>query len=537
MRRWSEKKSNPWRYKQLYFINPFFVILWVGMMMIFSVYSRLYQFVFSDNKIDLFAQNISELALYFSPFDQLLADQFLSVDKLKNGYVSGDNIFVDHRPALDWLIEYVTQHREYLINLWFSRYRDIFMLISEALVYKDELYILLWSQEPKHYLVILQNVAEKRPNGWFFWSFAFVTVDQARIIDVDIIDTYFPNAIAPGAFIPTPSRSHSIMSPKMWFLSSNRFWFTDMDGENIKKLYELIFWWWYKIQQHERFFNSERYNKLFYQQIAWVVFIRSDILTALIPWFEQRLQERQFVNASIDIIRWVNISNKKELYIKEVNEYFDSNKGQIFMNLINNFSKIQENNYIQAYIPGASSWLQQFIADYWFNVSPQPNTLYAWDNNDSFNKSDTFITKHTTITTTWWSLLRETDKDIVNPPMDIITYAQQSPVMLTISYSLNIPQRYKSFIQSLTEKYDIQITSRELSILALEPVTWINPIDPIMRKTQWHLYYPKNRSLVPLSPNLTWFEAPFAKWRRYTSTIRENNATTSQQFMLSIDDT
>ncbi|MEI6118548.1 MAG: hypothetical protein WCP92_04935 [bacterium] len=42
--------------------------------------------------------------------------------------------------------------------------------------------------------------------------------------------------------------------------------------------------------------------------------------------FKQKVQERQFLNASVDLIRKQVRGNKKELYIKEIKQYFDSQK-------------------------------------------------------------------------------------------------------------------------------------------------------------------------------------------------------------------
>ena len=48
---------------------------------------------------------------------------------------------------------------------------------------------------------------------------------------------------------------------------SNKFWFTDIDGKNIKKLYDIT------------------YN----QDIRGVVFLNSNLFAYLLPWFQEQI--------------------------------------------------------------------------------------------------------------------------------------------------------------------------------------------------------------------------------------------------------
>jgi len=66
------------------------------------------------------------------------------------------------------------------------------------------------------------------------------------------------------------------------FISPNVYGFTPQDGGNIKILYEQLFPG---------------------QNIDGVIMIKSDLLEFLIPGLKAKLIERQFVNASIDLIR------------------------------------------------------------------------------------------------------------------------------------------------------------------------------------------------------------------------------------------
>jgi hypothetical protein len=60
----------------------------------------------------------------------------------------------------------------------------------------------------------------------------------------------------------------------------------------------------------------------------------------LLPGLQAKIQEWQFLNASVDIIRGEVRGNKKESYIKEVKSYFDQQKFTLFKNLVNNFAQI-----------------------------------------------------------------------------------------------------------------------------------------------------------------------------------------------------
>ena len=79
----------------------------------------------------------------------------------------------------------------------------------------------------------------------------------------------------------------------------------------------------WKVQQT---MQPDLYNKLLNKDIKGVIFIRSDLLENFFTTFKAKAQERQFLNASIDLIRKEIRGNKKELYIKEIKQYFDSQK-------------------------------------------------------------------------------------------------------------------------------------------------------------------------------------------------------------------
>ncbi|MBO4204083.1 DUF4012 domain-containing protein [bacterium] len=92
------------------------------------------------------------------------------------------------------------------MEVGFENYAPIIDFLAELYEYKDEVFQLLGQQQPFHYLVLLQNGNEKRPNGGFFGSFAFVTFDGGHIKDLQIIDSYLPDYVAPNTRLQAPQR-------------------------------------------------------------------------------------------------------------------------------------------------------------------------------------------------------------------------------------------------------------------------------------------------------------------------------------------
>jgi Protein of unknown function (DUF4012) len=102
---------------------------------------------------------------------------------------------------------------------------------------------MLGAEKPQTYIILLQNAAEKRPNGGFFGSFVRVTIADAKITDMKFIDSYVPGITRPDISLEAPARSQAFLSgdSRITFLASNKFGFTDIDGKNIKKLYDMTY--------------------------------------------------------------------------------------------------------------------------------------------------------------------------------------------------------------------------------------------------------------------------------------------------------
>lgn len=70
---------------------------------------------------------------------------------------------------------------------------------------------------------------------------------------------------------------------KIGYIAGNKFGFTDIDGKNLKDLYEKMFNETYDIKKVEQTMQPDLYKKVLHQNIKGVFFIRSDSLEKIIP--------------------------------------------------------------------------------------------------------------------------------------------------------------------------------------------------------------------------------------------------------------
>lgn len=490
---------------------------------IFSFYYKISGIIFGQKSIDLFSQQISEIAFYFSSIDREISKSLLEIDKISQAYISGDNILQTKEQDIKQLISYFVENRKRLEKLWFSKYSGIIKLLENANEHIDDIMKLLGKDEPYNYIVILQNTNEKRPNGWFFWSFAFISIYQARIQELEIIDAYFPDYIGPNSRVDAPKRAYPISSKTIGFIAGNKFGFTDMDGANLKTLFEKIFNEEYDEQRLNKLLSEKARDILLHKYIKGVVFIRLDMLEKIIPEMKETFRERQFTNAATDIIRGKDDVYKKEKYIKDVNQFFLDNKYTIFKNFINNLQDIVETKSLNIYLSNVSTWLQTFLETSNLNTRFNENTIYSRDTNNSFNKSDWFIQKNCEIIDEKNHLVREWSTDFI-PMQDL----KEWKYTLNIYYTLSIPDKYFSFIDSLKQKYNINLTEREESILALKPALYDWFPYPKWRETKSTMYIPFNIIIENIEGDLLdqkKFYPPFAQWIYYQILINKNHST------------
>lgn len=484
--------------------------------------------LFGKNKVDVFQENLNQMAFSFRPIDKDVSKFLLTIDDLMKSYMSGDNILVTKEKEIDDCLSYIQKNKEYLKKLGFGNYEAVMNLVGDLQKHKDELFDLLGKKEAQNYLVILQNTNEKRPNGWFFWSFAFIKVQWWHIKTLEIVDSYYPDFIAYQTRILAPARTSPFLPDrKIGFIAGNKFWFSDIDGKNLKDLYELMFGKTYVMWKVQQTMQPDLYEKLLNQNIRWVIFVRSDMFEKLLPGFRNKIREWQFLNASIDLIRKEYRGNKKELYIKEVKKYFDANKVTIARNVVNKFNEIANNQYLTMYLSNVTPAFDGLLAKNKLSNVFSPTNMYFRDMNASYNKVDSFVQKNISIQDNKGNAVRETDGDIITT--DKLQTGQNYTI--TISYKFDIPSQYKDIIKWFEKKYDVTLSGREEAILALRPGTYNEEGFGLVKKrreTRSSIYLPLNIKILNVTGDLyyqTQFFPPFANGLFYQMGSIENNTT------------
>jgi len=522
----TQAKKKTWK-GYLKYVNGTFVILLSICFIFFTLFAKINSMLFTKNKIDVFRENLWQIAFYFWTFDKDLSHFLITLDDIIQGYNKGENIFITKEKEINLCREYIEQNKEYLKKVWFANYDKLITLFSDLKAYQKELFELLWKNKSFNYLVILQNTNEKRPNGWFFWSFAFINIDQGHIKTLEIVDSYYPDFIAYKTRIMAPERASPFLPDrKIGFIAGNKFGFSDIDGKNLKNLYELMFNKTYEMWKVQQTMQPDLYNKLLNKDIKGVIFIRSDLLENFFTTFKAKAQERQFLNASIDLIRKEIRGNKKELYIKEIKQYFDNQKGNLIKNVVNRFDEIANKQFITMYFSNISSGLNAVLNKNNLTNIFDPNYIYFRDTNVSYNKIDGFITKHIQINNEQGMIEKDSKSDIID-----IRDLKNGKYTINIYYTFSIPSYYQTFIQDLEKKYEITITNRELAILWLKPGIYDEPGQGKVKKrreTKATIYFPQYIKVTNVTGDIYYqapFYPPFANGLFYQMGSIENNST------------
>ena len=493
------------------------------------LYGRINLILTSHNKIDIFKENLQQIAVYFLPVDKQFAKFLVDLDVLIKSYIAGDNILISQNTRIEELRAYTQKNKNYLKKLWFTQYQEIIDLVADLRKYKNNVFDLLGKNQSYNYLVILQNTNEKRPNGGFFGSFAFVTMDKWHIKNLEIIDSYYPDFIAQNTRILAPEWAWSFLADrKIGYIAGNKFWFTDMDGKNLKDLYEKIFNETYDMDKVKQTMDPALYAKVLHQDIKGVIFVRSDMIEKLLPWLQAKIQEWQFLNASVDIIRWEVRGNKKEAYIKEVKQYFDDNRLTLFKNTINNFGQITKDQWMNIWLSNVQTGITDILQKYSLSNTFSTGKIYAWDTNVSFDKVDAFVHKSLELTDSAGKVVLEQDWDILP-----ISRLPNGDYTLKITYELAVPKSYMDYMYSLEKKYNITLTDREKSILWLQSMMYKDPKWGEVRKrreSKSTIYFPQTISVSSVKWDIFYqekFFTPFANGLFYQMWINQNNTSKS----------
>ena len=509
----TQKKTRKIPPIQFFIYSLLFLVFFRG----FSLYSNITNILFWGTALDIFTKDLQTLSVYFLPIDKEVSHELYTLDTIVQSYMKWENIFKTKKPEIEEVRYYIINNQNYLSSLWFQRYESLMSFLSDLYDHREEVYSLLWENQSFNYLIPLQNGNEKRPNGWFFGSFAFVTLSWWHIENLEVIDSYLADYIAPTSRINLPWRySQYFWEKQLWFVAGNKFWFTDMDWKNMKILYERAFNNDYQMSRVKEMYSGQQRKLLHNKYIKWVIFLDSNLLTELLPWFTDKMREWQFINASIDIIRGEIRWNKKELYIAEVLDYFSNNATTIAKNLVNNRDEVLNKRYIQIYLSDmfVSREFRLMLRKNWLNTAFEWWKIYARDVNIANNKSDDFLTKRLRLYSSTWELITSQQNEILE-----LNGLPVGEYQLVIDYYFFVPESYRNFIHWLEKKYGIQITPREEWILVLSPVNHYDWNPERMWRDKWMVYYPWNIEILSVQwdvKNINYFQSDFAQGLNYT---------------------
>ena len=511
---WENIKKN-WKLPPIQFFvySLLFLVFFWG----FSLYANITNILFWWSALDIFTKDLQTLSIYFLPIDKEVSRELYTLDTIVQSYTRWENIFKTKKSEIEEVRYYIINNQNHLSSLWFQRYESLMSFLSDLYDHRNEVYDLLWENHTYNYLVPLQNGNEKRPNWWFFWSFAFVTLSWWHIENLEIIDSYLADYIAPKSRINLPSRySSAFWEKQLWFVAWNKFWFTDIDGKNLKIMYEKVFNEDFEMDRVREMYSWEQWKLLHNKYIKWVIFLDSNLLEDLLPWFSDKMREWQFINASIDIIRGEDRGNKKEIYIAEVLDYFFNNSTTIAKNLINNRDEVLNKRYIQIYLSDmfVSQEFRDMIARNNLNTRFQWWKIYARDVNIANNKSDDFLTKRLKLYSSTWELITSQQNELLS-----LEWLPVWEYQLVIDYYFFVPETYRNFIRWLEKKYEINISPREEWILVLSPVNHYDWNPERMWRDKWMVYYPWNMEIISVQwdvEDVNYFQSDFAQGLDYT---------------------
>ncbi|AHB40878.1 hypothetical protein P148_SR1C00001G0063 [candidate division SR1 bacterium RAAC1_SR1_1] len=519
------EKRNVSTRKPLQAVSVVFFILLAAAFSLILFYHKISLFLFEKDKIDVFKEDLQQIAIYFLPIDKQVAHFLVTLDHIIQGYLAGENILITQEKEIEETREYMQKNKSYLKKMGFAGYEKIIDFVADLRKYKSEFFDLMGKNKPYNYLVILQNTNEKRPNGGFFGSFAFITMDKGHIKNLEIVDSYYPDFIAYRTRIMAPEWTSAFLPDrKIGFIAGNKFGFTDIDGKNLKDLYEKMFNETYEMRKVKQTMAPDLYEKLLNKYIKGVIFIRSDTIEEIIPGFREKIWEWQFLNASVDLLRGEIRGNKKEMYIQEVKSFFAKHRTDIIKNVVNNFEELTKKQAINIWLSNVSTGMQETIQKNNLINTFKTGFMYAWDTNTSFDKVDGFVTKYIQIKDANNDTVKEMRGDIID-----INDLSKGKYTMGISYELKVPDQYIAFIKGLEKKYDIEITDREKGILAIQSSVFDDPKRGKVtkwRETKSTLYVPKNIVITDVEGETLYdekFTTPFANGLFYQILINTNN--------------
>lgn len=372
-----------------------------------------------------------------------------------------------------------TQEKKWLIAVFAYFLPEQYALISDLARFSEDIRSLIGMESAQTYLIVLQNSAEKRPNWWFFGSFAVVTFDRWQLKTLELHDSYHPERNRPDTKIVWPVWLEQFMPDRdIYFVWANKIWFTYHDWANIKTLYEKSYPW---------------------KRIRWVIFLRTDMLEQLLPEIREQLRLRQYLNATVNLREWSERRWKKEAYESWVKTFVNTHKRKLLQSFIQQLPQLIQQRYINLYLENISWSMHSWLREEWLTTRFETWYAYFWDSNIIFNKIDQFVTKKIAIYDTVGNQIAAWDRDIVQLP----DLSPDNLYTFVITYSLSVPDAYHAFIRTLNTQYNLLLWEREEHILWLDHERW----------TRWNIYFPPSREIMNIQGDMATqrtFATPFS---------------------------
>ena len=144
--------------------GPFLIIMIIALV-VFGMTYRIKALLFDGNKIDIVKYNLSEIAQYVSIYNPESSKIIARMDQLIQLGLSGDDILNTHTSQIESLWDDIIKEQEVLSTVGDKKYSKILTFIKDLRPSSKEVFRAIGKDQPAHYLVILQNSSEKRPNG------------------------------------------------------------------------------------------------------------------------------------------------------------------------------------------------------------------------------------------------------------------------------------------------------------------------------------------------------------------------------------
>jgi hypothetical protein len=109
----TQAKKKTWK-GHIKYMNGAFVIL-IGICFIFfALFAKINSMLFTKDKIDVFKEDLGQIAFYFWTFDKELSHFLITLDEIMQSYQKGENVFISKEKEINFCREYIEKNKEYL---------------------------------------------------------------------------------------------------------------------------------------------------------------------------------------------------------------------------------------------------------------------------------------------------------------------------------------------------------------------------------------------------------------------------------------